>query len=420
MADGHSSATSGALRKPFTEQVAFFRRKLRNQVPTERWDDLQRDAHDTAFVVAGAQKADLLSDLGAAVDRAIAEGKSLDAFRKDFDAAVERNDWHGWTGEGSKGGRAWRTRTIYRTNAATSYAAGRRAQLLAGAFPLWVYRHGGSKEPRPEHLELDGLILPPGDPFWSRYSPPSEWGCSCYVLGARSPEAAAKRLGGDLAKQEAPAWTRTVDPATGAPPGIGKGWDYAPGASVDAALRAVVRKSGGWHYDLARAFMDALPDDLWDRLAASFRSLPSVAADLPGYVRPFMAGAAVVSDKRRTLGGVHSREAARIATADLDVRRFSWSIDEAAIVHVHDRHTDEKVERSRVQRPVTPTDFARLPAIIGAFDTVTRIGNSESGEPQIRLTKRIGGETYVAVFAQLAGRRTLKLQTLYVKRDARP
>jgi uncharacterized protein with gpF-like domain len=193
--DTHPSAVSGALRRPITEQVAFFRQKLGNQVPTERWDDLTREQHDTAFVVAGAQKADLLSDLAASVDRAIAEGKSLDAFRKDFNAAVERNGWHGWTGEGSKGGRAWRTRTIYRANAATSYAAGRRAQLLAGDFPLWVYRHGDSQVPRIEHLGWDGLVLPPAHGFWVKHSPPSEWGCSCYVLGARSPRAAI-RLGG--------------------------------------------------------------------------------------------------------------------------------------------------------------------------------------------------------------------------------
>lgn len=35
---------SGVYRRPFTEQVAFFRNKLGNLVPTERWDDMLRDA----------------------------------------------------------------------------------------------------------------------------------------------------------------------------------------------------------------------------------------------------------------------------------------------------------------------------------------------------------------------------------------
>ena len=230
MADEHPSAVAGVLRRPFGEQVAFFRGKLGQLVPTARWDDLDRQQHDTAFMVAGAQKADLLADLAAAVDRAVVEGKSLEAFRKDFDAAVERNDWHGWTGEDSKGGRAWRTRTIYRTNTYVSYSAGRRAQLEAGNFAFWVYRHGGSEHPRLDHLAWDGIALPPDHPFWRTHFPPSDWGCSCYVVGART-AAGVRRLGGDPDKALPENW-RALDPRTGAPVGIGKGWDYAPGASV--------------------------------------------------------------------------------------------------------------------------------------------------------------------------------------------
>lgn len=61
-----SSALEGVIHLPFAEQIAFFRRKL--NVPTERWDDLWQAAHDRAFVVAGAAKADLLEDLRGAVD----------------------------------------------------------------------------------------------------------------------------------------------------------------------------------------------------------------------------------------------------------------------------------------------------------------------------------------------------------------
>jgi hypothetical protein len=47
--------------QPFAEQLAFFRQKL--NLPTEAWDDITLAAHDRAFVVAGAQGADLLADL---------------------------------------------------------------------------------------------------------------------------------------------------------------------------------------------------------------------------------------------------------------------------------------------------------------------------------------------------------------------
>ena len=38
---------------PFAEQLDFFRQKL--NLPSERWDDIQKAAHDRAFIVAGAR-----------------------------------------------------------------------------------------------------------------------------------------------------------------------------------------------------------------------------------------------------------------------------------------------------------------------------------------------------------------------------
>ena len=46
---------------PFKEAIAFFRQKL--DMPSERWADVWRDAHNRAFMVAGATKTDLLADL---------------------------------------------------------------------------------------------------------------------------------------------------------------------------------------------------------------------------------------------------------------------------------------------------------------------------------------------------------------------
>ena len=163
------------LRRPFAEQLAFFRHKLGNLVPTATWRDLWQAAHDTGFMVAGAAKADLLADLAQAVDAAIAEGETIEEFRKRFGAIVEKHGWHGWTGEETKAGRAWRTRVIYTTNLRTSYAAGRYAQLKE--FPFWVYRHSGAENPRLQHLAWDGLTLPANHPFWKTHYPPNGWNC---------------------------------------------------------------------------------------------------------------------------------------------------------------------------------------------------------------------------------------------------
>lgn len=231
---------SGTFRRPFPEQVAAFRARLGDLVPTRVWTDLENQMHDRAFMVAGAMKADLLADLAGAVDRVIAEGIGLEEFKKDFLGIAQRHGWSGWTGQGTKAGEHWRARVIYRTNMRTTYAAGRMAQLRAEGFRYWIYRHGGSLHPREAHLGWDGLILPADHPFWATHAPPNGWGCSCYILGANS-MAQARRLGGDPTKVLPEDWS-APDPRTGAPDGIDKGWDYAPGASVSDLVSALSRR----------------------------------------------------------------------------------------------------------------------------------------------------------------------------------
>lgn len=230
----------GAFGKPFAFQVAAFRLRLAELRATLRWDDVWQAGHDRAFMVAGAAKADLLADLAAAVDRVISEGASLEDFRRDFRRIVADRGWTGWTGQGTKRGEAWRTRVIYRTNAASTYAAGRWAQLREAGYPLLVYRHGGSLEPRIIHLGWDGLILAADHPFWATHAPPNGWGCKCYVLGARSRDGAV-RLGGQPGKTLPAGWDRLL-PKTGAPAGIDRGWAYAPGASAVDDILALKAK----------------------------------------------------------------------------------------------------------------------------------------------------------------------------------
>ncbi len=161
-----------------------------------------------------------------------------DATRKRFGEIVQRHGWTGWTGSESKAGTAWRTRVIYRTNMATSYAAGRLAQLKH--FPLWVYKHSGAEHPRLQHLAWNGLTLPADHEFWATNYPPNGWGCGCRVVGASS-EKAARRLGGNPDYDSPPPGWNVPD-AKGRLPGIDEGWDYPPGATrqpwdKDDALR---------------------------------------------------------------------------------------------------------------------------------------------------------------------------------------
>jgi len=256
---------TASFGKPFAQQIAAWRIRLANQVTTPTWDAMMHSAHDRAFTVAGAMKAELLADLAEAVDKAIVNGGTLESFRKDFRAIVEKNGWHGWAGEGSKKGEAWRTKVIYKTNLATSYAAGRLAQLREAGFTFFVYRHGGSVEPRIQHLGWDGLVLKADHPFWATHAPPNGWGCSCYITGARSREG-ARRVGGKPDKQLDDGW-QAIDPKTGVPVGIDKGWAYAPGGTVSDDIIAAVK-----------AKLDRLPEGIARDLQRDLERPGSAAA----------------------------------------------------------------------------------------------------------------------------------------------
>lgn len=217
-----------ATSLPFDEAIRFFRNK--GNVPTKTWLDLQKEQHDRAFVVAGATKADLLADMRVAVDKAIAEGTTLETFRKDFDQIVAR---HGWA---FKGAPAWRSRVIYETNVRTAYAAGRYAQMTEPEFmernPYWEWRHGDSRYPRPQHLAWHGMVLPASHPFWQTHYPPCDWGCQCSVF-ALSQGAVDRR--GLTVRSEPP--KPLAGPGPGEVlPGVGEGWDHPPGASVRQQL----------------------------------------------------------------------------------------------------------------------------------------------------------------------------------------
>ncbi|MBV2162856.1 MAG: hypothetical protein KUL80_01125 [Comamonas sp.] len=230
MADTATTAATAAYGSlPFAEQIAFFKRKL--NLPTTSWTDIYTQEHDYAFVVAGANRDAIVTDFRAAVEKAIAEGTTLEDFRKDFDHIVTR---HGWDYNGS---RNWRSKVIYDTNLSTSYAAGRWEQLQDA--PYWQYDHADwVQTPREQHEAWDGLVLAKDDPWWRTHYPPNGWGCQCSVrglwprdlqrLGKTGPDATppvqwVERTIG----KNSPNGPRTVQ----VPEGIDPGFEYAPGRS---------------------------------------------------------------------------------------------------------------------------------------------------------------------------------------------
>lgn len=218
--------------RPFDEQVRFFANKV--NVPTARYDDLWREDHSHGFMVAGAMRADLLSDLRDAVHRAIADGETLAQFRGRFDDIVKTRGWTGWTGEDSAAGRAWRTRGIYDTNIRQSYNAGRYAQLMhpdmLAARPFWQYRHndiGVSRVPRAQHVAWHNTVRHHTDPWWRTHFPQNGWGCKCGVRALSEADVARQGL-------------RVIEPGAGDTRGIDPGFDYSPGEAARSQAAAQV------------------------------------------------------------------------------------------------------------------------------------------------------------------------------------
>lgn len=275
---------------PFQAQIDYLRNKL--NLPTERWDEITRSAHDRAFVVAGAAKADLLADLHQAVTKAATDGAGLQAFRKDFKSIVAKHGWTGWTGEGSREGEAWRTRVIYQTNMATSYAAGRHAQMsdpeVLKLHPYWRYIHSdGALNPREEHLAWHGVTLLASHPFWKTHWAPNGFGCQCRITSVTRREGEASERAG--LGEPPPGWD-AINTATGEQQGIGKGFGYTPGASLNEELS-----------DMVKAKARKLPEPLATSLLSdSARVLGSVPKSIDEFIR---AGRAITETLPATDAG---------------------------------------------------------------------------------------------------------------------
>lgn len=390
---------SSSFNRPFQEQIDFFRKKI--NLPSERWDDIQKSAHDRAFIVAGAMKADLVSDFRTAIDRSISEGKSLEWFRSEFDNIVQKNGWTGWTGEGSKKGRDWRTRIIYQTNMSTSYAAGRWNQLhdpdLIKTRPYMTYHHAdGVRHPRPLHVSWNGFTAPRDHPFWVTHACPNGWLCHCYITASSQGDYEIAQKDG---KDSPPAGWDKIDPKTGEQVGIDQGFGYAPGASANKPMRSFVQDKMV-NYEPAVAKM--LSHDINRKLIVS--DPPEVFAEK------------VLADKAITqplwTGFVENFEGIKTKT-DLDLQGYLVLITPDAVRHVEKSHSHDGGD----QRPVKASDYTLINDVVNDYDEIKLGSESRHQQPTLIVSKLIDGENYRMTFQVMQGKknRTLQLVSMLVK-----
>lgn len=213
------------------DAVAYFRAK--GYRTSWNWQDVLKEEHAKAFTVAHCMKMDILQDIRQAYDKALAEGVSLSRFKRDLMPILQAKGWWGKKAEISPktglpevytAGTPWRLNTIYRTNMATSYAAGRYQQMVDNIEdqPLWMYDAVNDSRTRPTHAALDGQVFPADDPFWNTHFPPSGFNCRCEVTPMSESQAAR------YAAQN-PGITANASSAGMNFPPPDEGWDYNPG-----------------------------------------------------------------------------------------------------------------------------------------------------------------------------------------------
>lgn len=233
---------------PFAEALAALRRRLGNLVPTYAWQDMWQAEHGRAFTVAKGMSEDVLKAVGAAVEKALAEGTTFAAFRKELELKLREMGWWGRrpmadpeTGEERvvQLGSPKRLEIIFDTNLRVSHAAGKWEQIqrLKDRRPFIRYIAVLDKRTRPEHAAWHGVILPADHPWWETHFPPNGWNCRCSVMSIAAADLA--RNGWKVAEAAPEIRYRDwVNKRTGqierVPIGIDPGFAYNPGAAAVA------------------------------------------------------------------------------------------------------------------------------------------------------------------------------------------
>ena len=209
------------------------------------WRDTAAATHLRSFTVAKAMEIDLLEDIRAAVDRAIADGTTFETFRAELEPMLRRRGWWGrramrdpLTGEvrDVQLGSPRRLRTIFDTNIRTAYARGRwqRIERVAEERPYLRYVSVLDQRTRPDHRAWHGTVLPHDHPWWQTHYPPNGWRCRCIVQQLSEDD--IERFGYKVSPSAPPGHSRLwTNPRTGetraVPAGIDPGFDHNVGTA---------------------------------------------------------------------------------------------------------------------------------------------------------------------------------------------
>jgi SPP1 gp7 family putative phage head morphogenesis protein len=167
----------------FDEAVRAFRSRI--SMTDEEFADLVATEQQRSVWQAAITQARAVQEVMDALDRAIADGTTLE----DFQAEVGGKLAEAWGGEDSS-----RVETLFRTTVMQAYNDG-RAEVFADpdvrrARPYLRFDAVGDSRTSDICEALDGKVFPADDPFWRTHSPPLHPNCRSILTPLTEDEAA--------------------------------------------------------------------------------------------------------------------------------------------------------------------------------------------------------------------------------------
>ena len=162
-----------AARKMMIETAAAINRGVNTHLPTDVPDTLRYALEENSFIFSGFKTFHAMREIGLSLLNDKGEIKQYADFQADV---LKLND---------KYNKAY-LYAEYKHAISTSQMAAKWVGIEAdGDRYLLQYRTAEDNRVREDHAALDGITLPPSDPFWSKYYPPNGWGCRCTAVQVR-------------------------------------------------------------------------------------------------------------------------------------------------------------------------------------------------------------------------------------------
>ncbi|MDP1681078.1 MAG: phage minor head protein [Burkholderiales bacterium] len=351
--------------------------------------DVWQAEQQAAFTVAKAMQLDLLQDIRAQVDSALANGTTLQQFSKALKPNLVARGWWGratmtdpLTGEDKdvQLGSTRRLKTIYDTNLRTAHAEGQwaRIQESKASFPYLMYDGNNSEHPRLQHAAWDGLVIPADDPWWQSHMPVKAWGCKCRVIqmGQRQID----RQGLKVSDAPAESYRDYINKRTGEtqriPGGVDPAFHYPPGGRLENLGRMLAGK------------VEQAPVKVG---AAVFRQaaqavMPALMQDYTGWVNAIDGGGSKGLGARRVIGAYSEKVVSGLAELGVVLSSAAVSVEQREVAHLF---AEERKGRKSVARAFVYALPEKLLAPAAVIYDAT-----PGSEAILYVFKRPGGKYY--------------------------